>query len=76
MIVLPAKLVRTVLQSGDSKVVALPPAWARIFKIDLGNKLDVFYNSLIIIKPHGMKFDPAFLRKEFDLILKLESEAQ
>lgn len=74
MIVLPAKIVRKVLKSGDSKVAALPPDWLRMFKIEIGDNVDVVYNSIVIIKPRGFHLDPEFLKKEFDLILQLEKE--
>jgi hypothetical protein len=55
--------------------VALPPDWMRMMKIGVGNNVDVYYNSIVIIKPSSGKFDPELLRKELELILKLESEA-
>lgn len=69
---MPAKLERKVLRSGDSKVTALPPDWMRAFKIEIGDKVDVLYNSIVVIKPKGFRLDPEFLRKEFDLIMRLE----
>jgi antitoxin component of MazEF toxin-antitoxin module len=69
---LPAKIQRKVLRSGDSKVAALPPDWLRMFKIEQGDNIDLIYNSIVIIKPQGFELDPDFLRKEFNLILKLE----
>ena len=73
-IAMPAKIHRKVLRSGDSKVTALPPDWARAFKIEVGDTVEVLYDSIIIIKPKGIELDPEFLRKEFELILKLERE--
>lgn len=74
MIVLPAKIVRKVLRTGDSKVAALPPDWLRMFSIQVGDNVDMLYNSIVIIKPRDFQLDPAFLKKEFDLILQLEKE--
>lgn len=74
MIVLPSKIVRKVRKSGDSKVAALPPDWMRMFKINVGDRVDVLYNSIVIVKPRGFKLDPEFLKKEFDLILQLEQK--
>ena len=71
---MPAKIVRKVLRSGDSKVTALPPDWARMFDISIGDTVEVVYNAIVIIKPLGFKLDPEFLKKEFDLILQLEKE--
>ena len=69
---MPAKIVRKVLRSGDSKVAALPPDWLRMFKIDLGDTVEVIYDSIVIIKPPHLKLDPDFLKKELDLIVELE----
>lgn len=69
---MPAKIQRKVLRSGDSKVAALPPDWTRMFGIEIGDTVDVLYNSIVIVKPRGFQLDPNFLKKEFDLILQLE----
>lgn len=71
---MPAKIYRKVMRSGDSRVTALPPDWLRAFGIQEGDVVEVIYNSLVIIKPKGFQIDPDFLRKELDLVLKLESE--
>lgn len=70
--IMPAKLIRKVLRSGDSKAVTLPPDWARIFSINIGDAVDLLYDTIVIIKPRGIKLDPDFLLKEFELILSLE----
>lgn len=69
---MPAKIERKVLRSGDSKVAALPPDWLRIFKLRAGDSVDLFYNTIVIIKPKGFRLDAEFLKKEFDLIMELE----
>jgi len=71
---LPAKIERKILKTGDSKATALPPDWLRAFKLDIGDSVEVLYNSIVIIKPKGFPLDPDFLKKEFDLILQLEKE--
>lgn len=73
---MPAKITRKVLRSGDSKVTALPPDWVRMFRIKIGDSIDVLYNSIVIIKPRGFQLDPEFLKKEFDLIMELEKEKE
>lgn len=73
---MPAKIERKVLKSGDSKCAALPPNWLRMFSIDIGDKVDVLYNSIVIVKPKGFKLDADFLRKEFDLIMRLEEASK
>lgn len=69
---MPAKIERKILKIGDSKVAALPPDWLRMFKLDIGDSVELFYDSIVIIKPKNFALDSDFLKKEFDLILKLE----
>lgn len=71
---MPAKMERKILRSGDSKVAALPPDWLRMFRIKLGDTVEILYNSIVIIKPKGFHLDPDFLKKEFDLIMELEKQ--
>lgn len=71
---MPAKIERKILKSGDSKCTALPPDWLRIFKIDVGDKVDILYNSIVIVKPKGFKLDADFLKKEFALMMELEQK--
>ena len=71
---MPAKIQRKVLRSGDRKVTALPPDWLRMFRINLGDVVDVLYNTIVIIKPRGFELNPDFLREEFNLILQLEAK--
>jgi len=73
---MPAKIERKVLQSGASKCTALPPDWLRMFNLKTGDKIDLFYNSIVIIRPKGFKFDSDFLKKEFNLILRLEKKQE
>lgn len=71
---MPAKTDRKVLRTGNSKAMALPPDWLRMFKIDIGDTVEVLYNSIVIIKAKNFKIDPDFLKKEFDLIMELEKK--
>lgn len=73
---MPAKIERRILKTGDSKAAALPPDWLRMFNLDVGDDIDLIYNSIVILKPKGFKLDAEFLRKEFDLILRLEAERE
>jgi len=73
---MPAKIERKILRSGDSKVMALPPDWLRAFNINVGDDIIMIYNTIVIVKPKGFKLDPAFLRKEFALIIQLENLAE
>lgn len=72
-IVLPSKIVRKILKNGDSKTAALPPDWLRMFNLDVGDDVEIIYDSIVIVKPKGFKLDLAFLKKEFALIVALES---
>ena len=71
---MPAKIQRKIIKIGDSKVAALPPDWLRAFRLEAGDKVEVLYNAIVIIKPQGFPLDPDFLKKEFDLILQLEKK--
>lgn len=73
---MPAKIERRILKTGDSKAAALPPDWLRMFNLDVGDDIDLIYNSIVILKPKGFKLDVEFLRKEFDLILRLEAKRE
>ena len=73
---MPARIERKVLQSGASKCTALPPDWLRMFNLQVGDNVDVIYNSIVIVKAKDFKIDPEFLKKEFQLILDLEKESE
>lgn len=66
MFILPAKIYRKVLKLGDSRVTALPPNWLRYFEIETGDTVEILYNSVVVIKPVGLKMNHDLLRKEFD----------
>jgi hypothetical protein len=71
---MPSRIARKILKSGDSKTAALPPDWLRGNNLDVGDKVDVLYDSIVIVKPFGFKLDLTFLRKEFVEIARLEKE--
>jgi antitoxin component of MazEF toxin-antitoxin module len=73
---MPAKIQRKILRSGDSKAAALPPDWLRMFNLNVGDDIDVFYNSIVIVKPKDFKLDSNFLEKEFALIMDLEKKRE
>jgi len=73
---MPARMERKILKNGDSKTAALPPDWLRMFGLNVGDSVDVFYNSIVIIKPKHFKLDSDFLKKEFELILRLENRKE
>ena len=69
---MPAKIERKVLKLGDSKVIAIPPDWARMFRIEKGDDIDVIYNAIVILKPPHLQLDLEFLKKELEIICDLE----
>jgi antitoxin component of MazEF toxin-antitoxin module len=71
---MPARIERKVLQTGSSKCAVLPPDWLRMFNLKTGDKIDIFYNSIVIIRPKDFKLDADFLQKEFALIMELETK--
>ena len=50
---MPARTSRTVMRVGASMVLALPPDYLRGSRIAKGDKLDVVYNDMILIKPRN-----------------------
>lgn len=47
---MPSVYIRKILRSGDSKVVALPPAWLRYYNLNAGDEVEIISNEDIIIK--------------------------
>jgi hypothetical protein len=47
-----------------------------MFNLNVGDDIDVFYNSIVIVKPKGFKLDSNFLEKEFALIMELEEKRE
>ncbi|MBA7613699.1 hypothetical protein ES703_20955 [subsurface metagenome] len=70
---MPAKVYRKILKLGDSKVAVLPPDWLRYYGMKAGDRVEVLYNTLVLIKPIGLKVDQDLLRKEIELIFELEN---
>ena len=70
---MPAKTERKILKVGPSKAVALPPDWLRALNLRLGDTIEVLYNFIVLIKPKGVPMDPAFLKKELDILAGLQS---
>ena len=71
---MPARIKRKILRNGDSKTVALPPDWLRMFNLDSGDDVDMFYSSIVIIKAKDFRIDSDLVRKELDLIIELETK--
>jgi len=71
---MPAVSKRKVLKVGGSRTVALPPQWLNAFNLNIGNEVELVYNSIVLIKPAGMKLDHTLLRKEIELLTTLEAK--
>lgn len=54
--------------------MALPPDWLRALGLDVGSTVEVLYNFIVLIKPRGVKLDPAFMAKELEVLTNLEAE--
>ncbi len=70
---MPAKVYRKVLKLGDSKVTVLPPDWMRFYGIEAGDRVEIVYNSVVLIKPIGLKIDQDLIRKEIDFMFEQEN---
>lgn len=73
---MPAKIDRKIIKSGDSQVTALPPNWLRAFNLKQGDTVELFYDSVVLIKPKNFKLDLEFLKKEFGILQKLAQEGK
>jgi antitoxin component of MazEF toxin-antitoxin module len=62
---MPASSERHILAIGSSKAVALPPDWLHAFNLDVGDKIEVVYNTVVIIKPVALSLANKFLHNEF-----------
>jgi len=71
---MPARTTRTILQAGSSRAVVLPPDWLRALNLDVKDTVEVLYNFIVLIKPPGVKLDPAFMAKELEILASLETE--
>jgi antitoxin component of MazEF toxin-antitoxin module len=69
---MPAVSKRKVLKVGGSRTVALPPQWLDAFNLTIGNEVEVVYDSIVLIRPAGMKLDHILLKKEIELLATLE----
>ena len=67
---MPALSQRRILSVGGSKAVALPPAWLAALGLDIGDDVIILYDSIVMIKPKGLKVSREFLLKEFALLDK------
>lgn len=71
MIAISGVIERRVLTSGNSKVAALPPSWLRLHGIKPGDRVDLFYSSVVMIVPKGVKVDAETLRHEINMVAGL-----
>lgn len=56
---------RKIVRTGTSKTVTLPKDWLEGMKIDVGNEVEVFYDSVVLIKPHDLDIDEYSLLRQF-----------
>jgi len=64
---MPAKTTRKILKVGGSKTVALPPDWLRALELDLGDVVEVLYDTIVIIKPQQIGLDFDLLKHEWTI---------
>ena len=64
-----AKNIRRILKSGSSKTVALPPDWLRALKLGLGDPVEVFYDSIVLVVPKDGRIDLDYINKELTILL-------
>ena len=70
---MPARVGRSVFKTGNGLAVALSPGWLRLFGIKDGDKVDLIYYSVIIIKQKELILDPFFLKKGSEFVIKLSN---
>ena len=68
---MPGKVERSILASGRSRVVVIPPAWLRFYNLEKGDTVELIYNGLILIKPAGMPLTSEDLRRELETLERL-----
>ena len=61
---------RQVVKFGTSSVVTLPPDWLRSYHLKVGDKVDVLYGTLLIVKPRDRGWDPDLVAKELAVLAK------
>jgi len=66
---MPAKNTRRILKSGSTKTVALPPDWLRALKLGLGDPVDVFYDSIVLVVPKDSEIDVDYVTKELSILM-------
>jgi hypothetical protein len=43
----------------------------RALKLELGDKVDVLYNNVVLVIPKGVGFDCDFLKRELDILARI-----
>ncbi len=67
---MPGLTSRKIVPIGASRAVTLPPDWLNALGLDNGSRLDLVYDSVVLVKPPSMDLDPTFLQREFALLKK------
>jgi hypothetical protein len=67
---MPARFSRKVLRTGSSRCAALPPWWLDVYGLGSGDFIEVYCDSVILIKPPLLKIDVSLLKHELDIWLR------
>jgi antitoxin component of MazEF toxin-antitoxin module len=70
---MPALARRHIVAVGGSKAIPLPPDWLVALGLDLGDAVEVVYDSVVVVIPLGMHLDREFLVKEFAMLSSREA---
>lgn len=65
-----SKTIRKIMKDGGSKTIALPPHWLQAVGADVGDRLEIIYDSVILIKPVGERIEFDLLQKELMILEK------
>lgn len=69
------KTERKIRQSGDSKVVGLPPDWLRFYGLEVGDKVEMFaLQGIVIVMPKHVKINSERIEEDIHFLLSKQSE--
>lgn len=63
-----SRTTRKILRVGGSKTVAMPPDWLRALELDLGDLVEVVYDSIVLVMPKTQELDLDFVIRELKLL--------
>jgi antitoxin component of MazEF toxin-antitoxin module len=67
-LLMPIVSIRNIIQAGGCKTVAIPPAWLRAFHLDLGDRVLMVADGVIVIAPTGTKLESKQLQLLIDVV--------